>query len=223
MVNYFLLLLVSMMICYLIGSINFAIILTKIVINDDVRNHGSGNAGMTNVIRTVSLKAGLITFVLDALKGVVSILLTKFLIIVPYYTAHSAEISEFFKPDYAAYYCAAACMLGHVFPLFFNFRGGKAVATAIGLLFCINWLAAIFVLLTFLILLAITKIISIGSVMGAVEWIFYAFIISADKGLVMQLYTTALAAILGAIVIIKHKDNIVRLHNGEEKAIKSKK
>lgn len=215
--------LLSFVICYLLGSVNFAVIVSKIVAKRDVRDYGSGNAGMTNVIRTVGILPGVITFVGDSSKGALGVLLTRFLIIEPYYAEHSTQISELLSPFYVMCMCSIFALLGHVFPLFFQFKGGKGVATAIGMLYCINWQAATFVLLTFLVLVAITKIVSVASIMGAFEWIIYNFIFSASLGIKMQLYTTVLAAILASIVIIKHKDNIIRLHNGEEKMLKSKR
>ncbi len=223
MLEYCAWLLVSFVICYLLGSINFAVIVSKAVAKRDVRDYGSGNAGMTNVIRTVGIVPGIITFVGDALKGATGVLLSKHLIILPAYARYADEVIEFLSPYYAMCWCAVFALLGHVFPLFFQFKGGKGVATAIGVLYCINWQAATFVLVTFLVLVAITKIVSVGSVMGAVEWVIYIFIYSASSGTVMRLYSTAVAAILASIVIIKHKDNIVRLHNGEEKMLKSKR
>lgn len=223
MLTYVLMVAVALIVCYLIGSVNFAVIISKTVAHKDVREHGSGNAGMTNVIRTVGIKPGLITLVGDVLKGVGAVLLTRFLILEPAFEACTENIPAVLEVKYMLYLCAAACMLGHVFPLYFQFRGGKGVSTAIGVLYCINWQAATFVLLTFLALFLITKIVSIGSVMGAVEWIFYVFLCAAGASLPMRLYETLLGAILAAIVIIRHKDNIIRLRNGEEKAIHSKK
>lgn len=223
MLTYVLMVAVALIVCYLIGSVNFAVIISKTVAHKDVREHGSGNAGMTNVIRTVGIKPGLITLVGDVLKGVGAVLLTRFLILEPAFAACTENIPAVLEVKYMVYLCAAACMLGHVFPLYFQFRGGKGVSTAIGVLYCINWQAATFVLLTFLVLFLITKIVSIGSVMGAVEWIFYVFLCTAGASLPMRLYETLLGAILAAIVIIRHKDNIIRLRNGEEKAIHSKK
>lgn len=223
MLTYVLMIVVALAVCYLIGSINFAVIISKVVAHKDVREHGSGNAGMTNVIRTVGVKPGLITLVGDVLKGVGAVLLTRFLILEPAFEACTENVPAVLEVRYMVYLCAAACMLGHVFPLYFQFRGGKGVSTAIGVLFCINWQAAILVLLTFLVLFLITKIVSIGSVMGAVEWIFYVFLYTAGNPVQLRLYETLLGAILGAIVIIRHKDNIIRLNRGEEKAIHSKK
>ncbi len=223
MLTYVLMVAVSLAVCYLVGSVNFAVIISKAVAHTDVREHGSGNAGMTNVIRTVGKKAGIITLVGDVLKGVGAMLVTRYLILEPAFAKCTDALPEPFEVRYMLYLCAAACMLGHVFPLYFQFRGGKGVSTAIGVLYCINWQAATLVLLTFLVLFLITKIVSIGSIMGAVEWIFYVFLWTAGSPLPMRLYETLLGAVLGLIVIIRHKDNIIRLRNGEEKAIHSKK
>lgn len=212
-------LLLSVVISYLLGSVNFAVVVSRAMAHFDVRERGSGNAGMTNVVRTVGWKAGAITFLGDTVKGVAAVLLTRYLLLEPAFAKAGENVSPFLQPKYLIYFCAIACMLGHVFPLFFQFRGGKGVATAIGVLFCIHWQGALMVLAVFLILLLMTRTVSIGSVMGAVEWILSVILLSAGNSVALRLYETALAVVLGGIVILKHKDNIRRLYRGEEKTI----
>lgn len=209
----------SMLISYLLGSVSFAVIVSKAMAHFDVRDRGSGNAGMTNVVRTMGWKPGVLTFLGDALKGAAAVLVTRYLLLEPAFSAAGESVSVLLAPHYAAYFCAIACMLGHVFPVFFQFRGGKAVSTAIGVLFCIHWGGAILVFLTFLILVLITRKVSIGSIMGAVQWTFSVLLLATPNGPVLQIYETLLASLISLIVIIKHKDNIRRLYRGEEKTL----
>ena len=212
-------LLLSVLLSYLLGSVNFAVIVSKAVAHFDVRERGSGNAGMTNVIRTMGVKAGAITFLGDTVKGVAAVLLTRYLLLEPAFAKAGEGVSPFWEPQYLIYFSAIACMLGHVFPVFFQFRGGKGVATAIGVLFCIHWQGAAMVLGVFLILLLMTRMVSIGSVMGAVEWMLSVILLTAGKPAPLRIYESALAIVLGGIVILKHKDNIRRLYRGEEKTM----
>ena len=209
----------SLLISYLMGSVSFAVIVSKAIAHFDVREKGSGNAGMTNVVRTMGWKPGILTFLGDALKGAAAVLLTRYLLLEPAFAAMSEAPSAYWRPEYMAYLCAVFCMLGHVFPVFFQFRGGKAVSTAIGVLSCIHWEGAVLVFVTFLILVLIMRMVSIGSVMGAVQWTFSVLLISAPNGLPLQLYETFLASLITFIVIVKHKDNLRRLHRGEEKTL----
>lgn len=220
MIQYFGFFALSLLVSYLLGSVSFAIIVSKAIAHFDVRDRGSGNAGMTNVVRTMGWKPGVLTFLGDALKGAAAVLLTRYLLLEPAFAAAGeGAISVFLAPRYLTYFCAIACMLGHVFPVFFQFRGGKAVSTAIGVLACIHWEGAILVFVTFLILVLIMRMVSIGSVMGAVQWTFSVLLLAAPNGLPLQLYETLLASLLSFIVIVKHKDNLRRLHRGEEKTL----
>lgn len=227
----FALLLISTIgISYILGSISFAIIISKIFTNDDVRRHGSGNAGMTNVVRTAGVVPGIITLIGDAGKGVAAVLIGKLVLFPMIAEAAPSFVSAFFSPEYGAYICGIFCLIGHIFPLFFKFKGGKGVATSIGILFCLNWLTALLVLITFLFLFLITGIVSLGSITGAFEYPLFTLLINISDSSVVYgafpstLYLTILSAVIGIIVILKHKDNIVRLINGEEKPmIKRKK
>ena len=116
---------------YLVGSINAAVIISKFIAHDDVRDHGSGNAGMTNVMRTMGVLPGLLTLLIDSAKGVLCCLLAR-LLVFPY--VFGTLGFEFLRPEYAVYYCGILCLIGHIYPLFFGFRGGKGVATTLGVL-----------------------------------------------------------------------------------------
>ncbi|MBQ2388105.1 MAG: glycerol-3-phosphate 1-O-acyltransferase PlsY [Clostridia bacterium] len=223
--NWIIMLIIALVSSYLIGSINFALIVSKIFVKKDVRKMGSGNAGMTNVIRTVGIVPGIITFVGDFGKGLAAPLIAKFLLF-PYIAENAPDfIANFLTPEYGVYFCGFLCIIGHAYPIFFGFRGGKGVSTSIAVLFCINWIVAAFVLTTFLVLFLITKIISIGSVLGAVEFPIFNFLINYNKGLdtIELVYIVVLSVLIASLVFLKHKDNIIRLNKGEEKQLSSHK
>ena len=223
--NWVIMLIIALVVSYLIGSINFALIVSKIFVKKDVRKMGSGNAGMTNVIRTVGIVPGIITFVGDFGKGLAAPLIAKFLLF-PYIAENAPDfIANFLTPEYGMYFCGLLCIIGHAYPIFFGFRGGKGVSTSIAVLFCINWIVATFVLTTFLVLFLITKIISIGSVLGAVEFPIFNFLINYNKGLdtIELVYIVVLSVLIASLVFLKHKDNIIRLNKGEEKQLSSHK
>lgn len=113
---------------YFIGSVNFAVIFARAFLKKDVRNLGSGNAGATNVMRTAGFLPGILTFVCDALKGFLASYLGKLV----FGLVMSSGI-DWLDPIYGAYLCGIACMLGHVFPIFFQFKGGKGAATSVGI------------------------------------------------------------------------------------------
>ena len=176
--NWLLALLLAIVISYLLGSINFAVIVSKIFAREDVRNMGSGNAGMTNVIRSVGLLPGIITFVGDFLKGIVAPIIGKYLLFPIIFENAPDCIALYFSPTYGLYICGFFCIIGHAYPIFFGFRGGKGVSTSIAVLYCIDWVVATFVLLTFLVIFLITKIISIGSIVGAFEFSVFNLLIN---------------------------------------------
>lgn len=198
---------------YLIGSINFAVIFAKAFMKRDVRELGSGNAGATNVMRNAGVLPGVLTFLCDALKGFVACYMGS--IIFEYIGQSGAELG---KGIVGAYLCGTACMLGHVFPFFFGFRGGKGAATSVGIFLVCCPVAIISALGVFILTVIISKYVSLGSVLGAATVVVLA-IIFADS--TAPLYPQIiLSTCMGIIVISKHKDNIKRLINGTESKIK---
>ena len=199
----------AVFIAYFLGSINFAVIFANAFLKKDVRELGSGNAGTTNVMRTAGFLPGALTFVCDALKGFAACFIGKMLFIHAY-------------PDtipwiYVAYMCGVACMLGHVFPIFFGFKGGKGVATSVGIFAVCCPIAIIIGLTVFALMVLLTKIVSLSSLIATVTVIslsivFYNF----DANIALP---AVLSISMGAIVFLKHKDNIKRLVKGEEKKI----
>lgn len=207
----------TVVLAYMIGSINFAIIFTNAFVHRDVRDYGSGNAGMTNVLRVVGKKAGILTFVCDALKGLVACLVGR--LVFAYLLSTTGD--QIFNPVYGAYICGVAVMLGHVFPLFFGFKGGKGVAVSVGIFLVCNPIAIISGLATFGILLLTTRIISISSLSATVIVVSFSMIFYFHAA---EFWPQAIGAfIMGAIVFLKHAENIGRLIRGEEKKLAVKK
>lgn len=202
---------------YAIGSISFAVVFSKIFAKKDVRNFGSGNAGTTNVIRAFGLLPGVLTFLGDAAKGYVACFIGKQ--IFTYLSAHYT--SALFLPVYGALLCGVFCMLGHVFPVFFGFKGGKAVAVAVGIFYVSNWQAISIALGVFLVVLLLSRIVSVASLSATVT-LFIGMLIFRPQG---NIYIIAiLTGIMCLTVFLKHKENIQRLIKGQEKTIfKSKK
>ncbi len=221
--------LLSGIIAYLLGSINTAVIVTRVVTGKDIRNMGSGNAGFTNVLRSVGKTPAVCTIIGDFLKGVVSVFIGG--IIFSFIPAEGNAVlgSEFMAVG--KYVAGVCCILGHSYPLFFRFKGGKGVVTAAALMLVSDWRVFLMILGTFLIIFIASKTISIASLSCAALYGFYTLIISltydyfsgAGYSITYVVFCTLCSFLIGAFVIIKHKENIKRIIRGEEKKISVKK
>ena len=197
-------------IAYLIGSINFSIIISKKMAGFDVREKGSGNAGTTNMLRSVGKKAAAITLVCDILKGVVSIGLAIII----------GNITKNLDRELLLQIAGIAVILGHTFPIFFGFKGGKGVATSLGVLLLSNWQIGLICLVFAIVLMALTKMVSLGSCAAAVLFpvltLFinehYTVLTEGKNGNVYFVYSV----ILAIIVLYNHRENIKRILNGTE-------
>ena len=202
---------------YLIGSISFAVIFSKLFSKEDIRSKGSGNAGTTNVMRSVGLLPGLLTFVFDALKGFVACKAGE--LIFDYISKNSDAVWA--APVYGAYICGVACMLGHVFPVFFGFKGGKGVATSVGIFLVCCPIAIITGLAVFALGLLVCRIVSLSSLIATIVVVVMSAIFAASG--VNILPQIIMSVIMGIIVFLKHSSNIKRLLAGEEKKITVKR
>lgn len=194
-------LLLCAVVSYLLGSLNFAVILSKIFFKEDVRNYGSGNAGATNMVRTYGRKWGVITFICDGLKAVVAVLGSMFLM-----------------GEGGAYIAALFAILGHIFPIYYKFRGGKGVVVAAISILCLNPLVFGILVVLFLLLVYVSRYISLGSIICA---FFYPMLLNAfnsDKGFI----STVISVLIAVIVIVMHRSNIKRLMNRTENKIGQK-
>lgn len=202
---------------YLIGSINFAVIFGTIFLKKDVRKMGSGNAGTTNVMRNAGFLPGALTFVFDALKGFAATYTGEAV----FEYIYAAEEAVWALPVYGAYICGLACMLGHVFPVFFQFRGGKGVATSVGIFAVCSPIAIVTGLIVFAVVTAASRIVSLSSLVATLT-VVTCSIIFADSNASVTVQAV-LAVIMGIIVILKHGENIKRLIAGTESRIGRKK
>lgn len=196
---------------YLIGSISFAVVFSKIFMKDDIRTHGSGNAGTTNMMREGGFLPGALTFICDALKGFVACFTGK-LVFTQFNDLKADEWAV-----YMAFICGVACMLGHVFPIFFGFRGGKGIATSVGIFAVCNPIAIIIGLAVFAIIVLVFRYVSVASITAAVTVVSLTMIFYNKDALFWP--QAVLAIIMGLIVILKHIENIKRIFNGTENKI----
>lgn len=178
---------------YLIGSVSGSIIITRYVYHDDVRDHGSGNAGATNVARTFGWRPGIITFICDFIKCVLAMYFGKY-----------------FAGEWGMFIGGAFCLIGHCFPLYFGFKGGKAVSTGACVAALIDWKLFLVMLIIFLLVAVKTKIVSISSLTAAVVLIIAVFFVTPSLPLRL------LGVFTGLLVIYMHRSNIKRLMKGEE-------
>ncbi len=204
---------ITAIIAYLIGSVNFSVILSKKMAGFDVREKGSGNAGTTNMLRSVGKKAAALTLICDVLKGVVAILIAMF-------------IGWAFKVENQSLLvqiAGIAVVLGHTFPIFFGFKGGKGVATSLGILIMSNWQIGLICLVFGVLLIALTRMVSLGSCAAAVLFpvltlfITDNYIVSQGSGYLIY------SIILAIIVLFNHRSNIKRIMAGKENRISFKK
>ena len=206
---------ITLVAAYLIGSINFAVIFSKLFNKIDVRETGSGNAGATNVLRTNGILPGVLTFICDLLKGVASSAIGLFM----FSYLYAKTGSPAFVPIYGAYACGVACMIGHVFPVFFDFRGGKGVATGAGVFFVCSPYAILIGLAVFVIFVLVTKIVSLSSLAGTFTTVVLGIVFNTKGDDVLLLPQIVIALSMGVIIFLKHTSNIKRLISGEEKKI----
>jgi len=198
-------------ISYLLGSLNFALILSRQLAGDDIRRHGSGNAGMTNVLRTYGKKMAAATAAGDFVKAMVAIGLSRYIFI-----RLGITILD------AGYPSGLFVILGHQFPLYFGFKGGKAVIVSLAVIVLTNPLVFLIIMVVFVPFVFMVKIVSLASVLGAVAYPVLTWAVLTWMGRDAR-YDTICAAVIGAIILFNHRQNIGRLLKGTENKFGSKK
>lgn len=192
---------------YLLGSICFAIIVTKIFAKKDIRSVGSGNAGMTNVLRTVGPAAAAITLILDVAKSVAAVFIGRYLF----------ALITGLDGMYGGYIAGIFAVLGHMFPIWFKFKGGKGVLTAVGMMVTLDPTVFLLAFVVFLIVFLFTRIISASSVTAAIALPIINHVLLALHGDPDILFKSVCVAVIGIMIIIMHRANIGRLLKGTEK------
>lgn len=213
---------VFLILSYLIGSIPFGLLIGKGFKGIDIREHGSGNIGSTNAIRVLGKKLGYLVFLCDVFKGMLIIIILKLL-----------DSNGIWTTPIEFFFYGAAAIIGHSFSIFLNFKGGKAVATSLGVVLILTPIPAVACLIIFLIILLITGYVSLASTGATLTviittWILYAIGYQATNvldyfisspGLVVTICYT----VLSSLIILKHTKNYKRLLNGTESSFKKKK
>ncbi|MEF9990944.1 MAG: glycerol-3-phosphate 1-O-acyltransferase PlsY [Romboutsia sp.] len=196
---------IIVVLAYLLGNVSTSYIVAKRMSGVDIRTQGSGNAGSTNVLRTLGKKAGALTFIGDFLKGVIVVLIANII----------AEISGIDSLN-AGYLAVVFVVCGHNWPAFLGFRGGKGVATSLGAMMAVNPLIALICFGVFLVIVYFTKYVSLGSVVGIAASPIIMILLQNKKGVLVTLFLTI-------SVTYTHRANIKRLLNGTENKIGQKK
>lgn len=205
---------------YLIGSVNSSIIISKLI-GTDIRGHGSGNAGATNMLRTYGKRVGVLTLLCDVLKGILAVGIAFLImyLISAYFPFYEDDMAVTLMP----YLCGIAVVVGHNYPIFFQFKGGKGIATSAAVIFMLDWRLGLFVLASALLVMVLTRYISLGSIFGGIVFPVSAiiFTILIDKDYNYALILTAV--IMGVLAIYRHHANISRLMYGTESRLGAKK
>ena len=218
-------LLIVVAVSYLLGSISSAIIVTKLYSKDDIRNHGSGNAGATNVLRSQGAVPALLTTLGDLAKSVAASLFGQHIMNI----VHKANLVEMTQQQLqitGMYLAGLCCIIGHLYPVFFGFRGGKGVLATLGMCLILDWRVALLSLLVFILVVLACKMVSAGSIIAALSlvlltYLFRQFVDGWNYELV--LFCTLAAALIAGLLIFKHIPNIQRILSGTEHKITFRK
>lgn len=193
---------------YFIGSISFSVIFSRKFAGFDVRDKGSKNAGSTNVLRTAGTKLAILTLLCDILKGIIAIVIAII----------ASKIWKDVDVTILKYMAGFFAILGHTFPIFFEFRGGKGVATALGVLITLDWKIGLICLIFALVIIIFTKMVSVGSILAAVLFpILTIFMTEFNLAIIL------ISILIALLVIFNHRENLKRIKNGTENKISFKK
>lgn len=202
-------LIVITIVAYLIGSINLSIILCKLMGKGDIREHGSGNAGTTNTLRTLGKLPAVIVLIFDVLKAVIAIFVGKWLI-----TIGQTMDTTVPYTDFAIALSSIGVILGHNFPIYYGFKGGKGIATSLGVLLTVEWQLGVVCLVFALILMLLTRMVSVGSVAAAI--LYPVLVLVQGTAFTNKWIYLAFSLIIALMALVRHRSNIKRIYNGTE-------
>jgi glycerol-3-phosphate acyltransferase PlsY len=205
------------MVAYLLGSLPFGYLIVRATQGADIRETGSGGTGATNVSRRAGKAAGVVTLLLDALKGAAAIAIARMLLGLPVLASerHAAAVIE--NADWWVGAAAIAVLLGHIFPIWLRFRGGKGVATGVGVFLMLAPIAVAFAAVIFVLVVWRTRYVSLGSMLAVISIPVFVLVENAFIWRVQSLESLMAAAIIGsALIVFAHRDNIGRLMNRTE-------
>lgn len=202
-------LIVITIVAYLIGSINLSIIICKLMGKGDIREQGSGNAGTTNTLRTLGKLPALIVLIFDVLKAVIAIYLGKWLI-----TLGQVQNAMIPYNDLAMSLSSIGVILGHNFPIYYGFKGGKGIATSLGVLLTIEWKIGLVCLVFALVLMLLTRMVSVGSIAAAI--LYPVLVLVMGTAFTNKWLYLAFSLTIALMAVIRHRANIKRIFNGTE-------
>lgn len=184
---------------YLLGSVNSGILLSKFMYHEDIRTYGSGNAGATNMLRTYGRKMGILTFLGDFVKGMLGVVIGRLM-----FGLLGAYIGGLF------------CVMGHIFPCYYKFKGGKGVATSAGMVLMTNWKVLLVLLVIFALVVYMTKYISFGSI---IVYMLYPLLLHNMKSPTDPSLAILIAFMITAMGVFMHRKNLVRIFSGTESKV----
>jgi len=228
--NSWLALLLAAVCGYLLGSINWAIIITRTIFRKDIRSEGSGNAGATNVLRNHGRGPAILTTIGDIGKSMAAVVVGGWLVS----HLHLAEPGAVYMPDWigahfdqiGGYVGGFFCLLGHDFPVFYGFRGGKGVLATLGMFLLLDWKVALASLAIFVVIVAITRMVSLGSMVSigiGVALVFFSHNCKCEAGYWMKLFCGGMALLVWLLIVFQHRANIRRIIAGTESRLGGKK
>jgi len=200
-------------IAYLVGSVPTAIWYGRIFHKTDIRQHGSGNAGATNTVRTFGRKAGIIVLIIDIAKGALAVLLPLLISLIPGMPVEST-LADFTYLRFPQLAFGLAGALGHIYPIYEKFKGGKGVATLFGVILALQPLSALFAVIVFVLIFIISKRVSLGSILSA--WSFSIVFVIINHGKFLMVPDYVLVFIYPLLILYTHRSNVKRLLNGTE-------
>ena len=210
---------VMVLLPYLLCGINTAIIVTKIKSGEDIRTLGSGNPGLTNTLRTQGKIAALFVLIGDVAKGVLSIIIVWLcFLFIAGVDARTASNGY----EWVLYAAGVSATLGHMFPVYYGFKGGKGVLVTVSVLLAINWIPAVILLGIFAVVVAITRYVSLGSCIAAALYPVAVLIFGILENNPSIIANVIFSGVIGAMIIIMHRENIKRLINHTEKKLGQK-
>ncbi|MBQ4332235.1 MAG: glycerol-3-phosphate 1-O-acyltransferase PlsY [Clostridia bacterium] len=228
--NSWLALLLAAVCGYLMGSINWAIIITRTIFRKDIRSEGSGNAGATNVLRNHGRGPAILTTIGDIGKSMAAVVVGGWLV------SHlqTADLQPYGYVDWiqqnltliGGYIGGFFCLLGHDFPVFYGFRGGKGVLAALGMFLLLDWKVALASLAIFVVIVAISRMVSLGSMVSigcGVVMVYFSHNCKCEAGYWMKLFCGGMALLVWLLIVFQHRANIRRIIAGTESRLGGKK
>ena len=214
--NIFISLVFTVLFSYLLGSLNSAIIVCKIAKKADIRDYGSNNAGLTNVLRVFGKVPALATLLCDLAKGIIAVVVCRVVV------TYGFDVTFFNNDRFIGYVAGLFVMLGHIFPVFYGFHGGKGVLVAATTLIAIDPLTCLFSVLVFAVLLAVTKYVSVGSIVAAFSYPLFTILTQTIRHIDGAWQNMLVGLVIAFLITYMHKPNIKRLKEGTENKFKFK-